>query len=229
MAKNNDDFEKALLGKRIPILTLDNNWHRLFTQTEPTATISKLEEKINNKLKRQGKLNTELKEVRKIKKRLMDEIVDTMNDLGDKEPSEKISKKMNDNKRLIEECNQKIDDNNDELFDISKEINELNHELMMETMEVCYAQIQDNYKDIVAISKWIDQIRIDLKKNVVIKQQKMARNQSFYAYMHNIFGADVIDLFDMKYNVTPPPLKASKPETQADDSAQKEATDSKEQ
>lgn len=229
MAKNNDDFEKALQGKRIPILTLDNNWHRLFTQTEPTATISKLEEKINNKLKRQGKLNTELKEVRKIKKRLMDEIVDTMNDLGDKEPSEKISKRMNDNKRLIEECNQKIDDNNDELFDISKEINELNHELMMETMEVCYAQIQDNYKDIVAISKWIDQIRIDLKKNVVIKQQKMARNQSFYAYMHNIFGADVIDLFDMKYNVTPPPLKASKPETQADDSTQKEATDGKEQ
>ena len=38
---------------------------------------------------------------------------------------------------------------------------------------------------------------------MVIKQQRLKRNQDFYTYMHDIFGADVINLFDMKYNVEP--------------------------
>lgn len=216
MAKKTNEFEAALKNKKIPILTLDNNWHKLFTQTEPTDSILKLEEHLNSRLKKQGKLNNELKELKKIKKRLMDEIVETMNELGDSEPSSKVKKKMDDNRRLIEECNKKSDENNDELFDLSREINEINYELMLETMEICYAQIQDNYNEISSISKWIDEIRIELKKKVVIKQQKTIRNQNFYNYMHNIFGAEVINLFDMKYNVTPPELNVSKAEPESE-------------
>ena len=54
MSKQTDEFEKALEGKKIPILTLDNNWHRLFTQTEPNQRIKELEEELNNLLKEQG-------------------------------------------------------------------------------------------------------------------------------------------------------------------------------
>ena len=49
-------------------------------------------------------------------------------------------------------------------------------------------------------SKWIKEIRRELKKKVVRKQEKEAINHHLYAYMHDIFGADVIELFDMKYN-----------------------------
>lgn len=213
MAKKTNEFEDSLKGKNIPILTLDNNWHKLFTQTEPTESIKKLEEKLNTKLKRQGKLNNELKEIKKIKKKLMDEIVETMNELGDSTPSAKVKKKMDDNRRLIEECNKKNDENNDELFDLSREIEDINYDLMLETMEVCYAQIQDNYKEITAITKWIEDIRIELKKKVVIKQQKTIRNQNFYNYMHNLFGVEVINLFDMKYNVNYPVLKTPQKES----------------
>ena len=203
MAKKSDDFEKALSGKRIPILTLDNNWHRLFTQTEPTPRIKELEEELNELLKTQGKFNTEQKNLKTLKKKLMDEIVETMEEIGDGKPSKKSEKKMEDNKRLIEECNQKIDDNNDTLLDLPKKINDLNYQLMLETMRICYEQIQENNSDISSIGKWIDEIRIELKKKVALKQHKMIKNQNFYAYMHNIFGADVIDIFDMKYHVEP--------------------------
>lgn len=203
MPKTDEDFKKALEGKKIPILTLDNNWHRLFTQTEPTDEIKELEEKLNNLLKRQGKLNTEGKDVKKIKKKLMDEIMEMSNELGDKEPSKKVSKKMDDNKRLIEECNQKLADNEDELLDLPKQIDEVNYRLMLATMETCYEQIQSNYEEITEIGKWIDEIRVELKKKVALKQQKTTRNQNFYTYMHNIFGSDVIDVFDMKYQVEP--------------------------
>ena len=34
---------------------------------------------------------------------------------------------------------------------------------------------------------------------MVRKEEMQRRNQDLYAYMHDIFGADVIELFDMKF------------------------------
>lgn len=200
--KNEKDFKKALENVNIPILTLDNTWHRLFTQTEASEEITQLSEELNNLLKKQGKLNTDTKEVKVLKKRLMDEIVVNMDELKST-PSKKLEKKLEDNKRLIEECNQKLEDFENESYDIPKMITEVNYRLMLETMKVCYEQIQENNTDIEEISKWVEEIRVELKKKVVTKQQKLRRNQNFYTYMHDIFGADVIEIFDMKYNVVP--------------------------
>lgn len=202
MSQKNDAFLNALKDKKIPVLTLDNNWHRLFTQAEPSEEITQLEQELNALLKKQGKLNTDTKEIRKLKKRLMDEIVTLMNELGEK-PSKQTEKKLNDNKKLIEECNEKLEEFGDDLYDVPKKINEINNKLMLETMAVCYDEIQDNNAEIEELTSKIDELRVELKKCVVRKQQKVTRNQNFYNYMHNIFGADVIDIFDMKYNVQP--------------------------
>mgnify|MGYP006990361326 CR=1 FL=1 len=32
------------------------------------------------------------------------------------------------------------------------------------------------------------------------KQEMEQRNHAIYSYMHALFGAEVIDMFDMKYN-----------------------------
>ena len=175
--KNEKDFKKALENVNIPILTLDNTWHRLFTQTEASEEITELSEELNNLLKKQGKLNTDTKEVKVLKKRLMDEIVVNMDELKST-PSKKLEKKLEDNKRLIEECNQKLEDFENESYDIPKMITEVNYRLMLETMKVCYEQIQENNTDIEEISKWVEEIRVELKKKVVTKQQKLRRNQN---------------------------------------------------
>lgn len=202
MPRKDEVFIPALKDKKIPILTLDNNWHRLFTQNEPSPEIIKLENELNDLLKAQGKMNSETREIKSIKKRLMDEIVGLM-DEHQKHPSKSIEKKLNDNKRLIEECNEKLEKYADDLKDIPKRIDEVNFELMLATMEICYEQISENNEEIEEISKWVEKMRVELKKKVVIKQQKLKRNQNFYTYMHNIFGVDVINIFDMKYGVIP--------------------------
>ena len=74
MSRKEEVFIPALENKKIPLLTLDNTWHRLFTQTEPSDEITALEEELNDLLKKQGKLNTDIKDIRALKKRLMDEI-----------------------------------------------------------------------------------------------------------------------------------------------------------
>ena len=202
MSRKDDVFIPALKDKKIPLLTLDNTWHRLFTQTDPSPEIVKLSEELNELLKKQGKLNNDTKDIKALKKRLMAEIVEQMDALSEN-PSKALEKKLNDNKRLIEECNQKLEEFGDDIYEIPKQINDVNYRLMLATMEVCYEQIQDNNAEIEEISNWVNEIRAELKKKVVRKQQKLKRNQNFYTYMHDIFGADVINIFDMKYNIEP--------------------------
>ena len=63
MSRSDDVFRPALAGRKIPILTLDGKWHQLFNQTQPDKRIKRLEEKLNDLLKRQGKANTEIKDI----------------------------------------------------------------------------------------------------------------------------------------------------------------------
>ena len=196
MALEEETFREALVGKKIPILTLDNQWHKLFTQTGDNDEIHDLEEKLNELLKRQGKLNTEVKSLSSYKKKLMQEIVSIM-ELPDSSAKEK---KMSENKRMIEEANQKLDDYNDELMELPKMIDDANMELMLATMRVCYGKIQQNIKDIEAINQWVSEFKVMLKRKILLKQSKEIWNDETYSYMHAIFGPYVIEMFDMKYN-----------------------------
>lgn len=198
MARKDDVFKAALSGKRIPVLTLDSKWHQLFTQAKPDRRIRRLEEKLNDLLKRQGKANTEVKEIRKLKKRLMQEIVENAQEAS-VENDGKAQKKAEDNKRLIGDCNKKIDAYEDELLSLPREIDDVNMDLMLATMDVCYDRLKANEAEITEIAKWAAQVKEELKEKLVRKQEMESMNQGLYSYMHDIFGADVIDIFDMKY------------------------------
>jgi hypothetical protein len=87
----------------------------------------------------------------------------------------------------------------DELLDIPREIDSKNRELMFLTMGYCYNQLLTNKKEAVEIDEWIKDIRVKLKKNIIRKQNRVINNKEMYAYMHDIFGKDVLDLFDVRY------------------------------
>lgn len=199
MSRADEIFKPALVGKKIPILTLDNKWHKLFTQSEFTPELKGMEKNLNDMLKRQAKLNTETKELKKLKKKLMDEVVILADEMGD-HPTKKQDKEMADHKRLIEECNEKMDDYEEEMVELPRQINQLNNQLMLITMDVCYRKLQQNTKELSEIEEWISGIRRELKKKVVRKQEKEAVINRLYGYMHDIFGAEVIELFDMQYD-----------------------------
>lgn len=192
MSRKEEIFIPALEGKNIPIISLDNKWYRLMSGLEKTKRMQELEEQLKNLLKRQGKLNTETKALKQEKKRLMEDIVGGMENSN--------ARKQEEYKKKIQECNDKLAEYQDELLSLPKEINEVNYELMLETMQLCYEEIQENTQKIVDIANWIDNIRIELKKNIVRKQQYEMQNQNMYTYMHDIFGAEVINIFDMTYN-----------------------------
>ncbi len=224
MSKSDDVFKSALVGKKIPILTLDNKWHRLFTQSEFTPELKGMEKNLNDMLKRQAKLNSETKELKKLKKKLMDEVVILADAMGE-HPTKKQDKEMADHKRLIEECNEKMDEYEEELVELPRQINQLNNQLMLITMDVCYRKLQQNTKELSEIEEWIGGIRRELKKKVVRKQEKEAVINRLYAYMHDIFGAEVIELFDMQYD---PEEKYRRKETGAQAAGQEKQAEGQE-
>jgi len=193
LANTSESFKAALDGKSVPILPLDNKWYRLMSRLDKTDSMSALEEEIKELLKRQGKLNTLCKEIKKKKNRLLNEMVGNM----DAEDARELQEQ---GKAQVEEYNAQMEAYQDELLDLPKLINEKNYLLMLETMALCYEALHTNSEKIMQISEWIDNIRIELKKNIVKKQESELKNQEMYAYMHDIFGPDVIDIFDMQYN-----------------------------
>lgn len=190
-------FSEALQGKKIPILTLDNKWYKLLDQ-DSRSQLSDSEEALNSLLRRQGKLNTEVKNIKKLKKRLMSEIVELAEDSAQVE--DETTKKIEQNKKLVEECNEKLSVYKDELLEIPMEIDKLNSRLMMATMEQCYETMHENTKEIEEISKWVTEVRIELKKKLIKKQEMEQKNHAIYSYMHDVFGAEVIDLFDIQFH-----------------------------
>ena len=201
MAHSENAFKEALAGKEIPLLTLDNKWHQLFTQaqTEIPAEGQRGEVKLNELIKRQGKLNTESKDIRKVKKKLMTEIME-MADLSGGNPDAATEKKMEDNRRLINECNERLEDYARELRLLPEEIAQINHKLMLITMDICYQKIAENTREIDKIEEWVKDIRIEMKKKLIRKAENEQEVFSLYSYMHDIFGAEVIEIFDLKYN-----------------------------
>lgn len=199
MSRTDDIYKPALQQAKLPILTLDNNWHKLFTQADGGPEIRKLEHKLNNLLKKQGKVNTEQKKVKALKRKLMDEIME-LADQYDASGDEAALKKLDEHKRLVEECNGKIEEIQDDAKDLPREIQSVNYELMLKTMEVCYDRLKKNREEIEYYEDWIKNVRVELKKNIIRKQEKEADTYELYSYMHNIFGPDVIDIFDMHYD-----------------------------
>ncbi len=207
-------FEAALKANRIPTLVLDQKWHRLFAISGKPENVRTLEVEEKEILLRQGKLNQEIKDLKKIKSDLMKGIVDNMEGADAKKATQESEKKLSENKRLLDETNAKIEADEDELMDIPKLLKEKNDELMLATMTYCYARLRTNASEAKEITDWITNVRIELKKNIIKKQNREINNKEIYSYLHDLFGKDVMQLFDVKYEEELP-IEAPKEEVSA--------------
>ena len=120
MAASHEKFNNAIGSVKIPILILDNKWHRIFGKMNPTEEIKTLEKELGELLKRQGKLVNENKDLKRIKSELMSDIVSNIDGVDNRDEDDAVDKKLNDNKRLINDVNEKLDNNEEELKELER-------------------------------------------------------------------------------------------------------------
>lgn len=194
------EFLEAIKDIRIPILVLDEKWHHLFKGIGKTDEILEREKEVDALLKLQGKLNDDLRALKKIKNDLMQGIVDNMDAVDSANSDSSRRQKIEENKRLIDEVNEKMNECEDRLLELPRELDMANKNLMIYSMDYCYRKLRENSKEIEEIGRWISEIRVELKKKILIKQNDEHKNEEIYSYMHDILGAVVIDVFDLQYD-----------------------------
>ena len=171
LLKNSDVF------KNIPILTLDERWYHLINEKNKTDEIAYWEKQVNELLKKQGRINNDIKDIKKLKKQLINDVVENMED--DDSSRQK--------QRLIQESNDKIASLEDELLEVPRELARANEKLLTETLKACYDRMNANTEDIEVLDKWINATRVKLKKNILIKQDV---NNNMYSLIHDIIGPE---------------------------------------
>lgn len=196
--KDEKEYLEALAQKKVPILVLDQKWHRVFALNGKPQNVKVQESALNELLERQGQLNNDVKDLKKTKAKLMENIVQNMEGTHEENINDISSRKLEEDRRLIDEINGRIEESEDELMELPRKIQETNRTLMISTMQFCYQKLRDNVSEIDEITEWITQVRIDLKKNIIKKQNREINNRQIYSYMHDIFGAQILDLFDLK-------------------------------
>ena len=200
MKMDDEAFEAAIKEARVPVLVLDQKWHRLFAISGKPEEVKAVEVQVNELLAKQGKLNEQIKKLKKTKAELMEQIRENMEGADSAKAASQKEQQLDEAKRQLDAAKQKQEEAEDELLGVPRAINEKNNELMLLTMQFAYDKLRSNTDEINQVSEWIADVRVKLKKNIIKKQNREINNKEMYSYMHDIFGKDMMRMFDVHYD-----------------------------
>ncbi|MEG1458227.1 MAG: hypothetical protein RR056_03320 [Acetivibrio sp.] len=194
---SNMNLKEIILKCRVPILTLDERWHNLFPEEVKTPKIKELEKRLNDLIKSQGKLSTDMGDLKKLKKTLMDGVIA---DMGENTGfAEKMKQKKQEKvQKLILEINDKLKQADDALDERPDEIKSANADLLLECIRIWYMELDKNNQEISQITKWVEEVRERLKEKLLLKQDKEIENNDIYSYMHTLLGPKVMEEMDSR-------------------------------
>lgn len=181
-----EEIYNEIKALRIPVLTLNKNWHDLFFEGK-SREIERLEKELNNALKTQGKVNTERIELNQLKQTLMKQILENM----DAQENTKESKKVEKSKELIEEINDKLILLEDKGLDVPDEIREANINLLMAGMEELCTKSMKNEGEIEELEEMIKEARIELKKKILLREQKIEEKEAIDKFFNKTVGRHI--------------------------------------
>ena len=151
-------------------------------------------------MKKQGQTNHDLKEYEKARKVVMENVLKNMTD-GNEQDSDIRGKKQDANQKLLEELKEKIR-STEELQDrLPEEIKEANHELLLESMRECYDTLVNNTSAIRYEEQKIQEMRAELTEHILRKQDMEMQSSETYKFMHDLLGAELLEIFDREYDV----------------------------
>lgn len=188
---------ELIVDKKVHLLVLDQKWHELFKGKKPLR-IQQLEKKLNDLLKEQGTLTTELKEYRKLKQKMMAEIVSGMGDAYDGQ-DKKALKTLERNKKYIEQINNKLEHHEKRLGKVPDLIQETNKELVNATMKQFYQTMLSRKQTAERLEEEVKRLQIEIKEAIENRDQAKAYHQELYGYIHDVVGPNIIEQYDRYY------------------------------
>lgn len=193
--EGNIDLTEIFRNKKIPILTLDERWLALFPEQEMTVGMKQLRDRVNTLLKKQGKTVDDIKNLKRVKKKLMQEIVENM-EVDDSFLGKIKGKKLEKNQKLILDIKDELIEREDQLAELPYEIRNANAELMNASAIICYNKLENNNRQVKQLEENIANMRIQLKEMILKKQDLETETNEIYTYMHDVLGAKTMEFLD---------------------------------
>ena len=181
------------IDKNTHLLVLDQKWHELFRDGKP-GKVLRLEKELNDLLKKQGTCTTELKEYSELKKKMMDEIVNSMKEAYDEKDKAAI-KKMEKNKKYIDQINKKLEHHQRELTDMPERISEVNKKLVNATMHCFYHTMTQRRQKSDELEEEVTQLKAKFSDTIIRRDEAKELYQQLYGYIHAVVGPDIIEQY----------------------------------
>ncbi len=197
--KNNINREllwEAIKNKKIAVLTLDSRWNMLFEDARKQPVIKKLVKQLNGLFKEQGGTVNKVKDMKVLKKKLMNNVIDNMEESSDENVNKLRNRKQEANHKLIGDINSQLSESSDRLMELPYEIQRVNQELLLESMLICYDTINTNNLEINALDADIERLNEQLREARVRKVSLEKETNAMYSFMHDMVGGEIIDIFD---------------------------------
>ncbi len=186
------------IDKTTHLLVLDQKWHQLFKGRKPLR-IAVLEKELKQLLKKQGTYTTELKEYSALKKKMMDEIMESMGQVYDEENSS-AKKQMEKNKNYIEEINKKLEHHHAGLTDLPEKIAETNKKLVNATMKHFYHTMREKKENAELLERDVIRLKEEISETIIKRDEAKEEYQKLYGYIHDVVGFDIIEKYDKYYS-----------------------------
>lgn len=184
-------FLQSIQGENLPILTLDPSWHALFVNGNKSSEVRRLERRLTDLLKQQGRLNNENRDMKGQKKRLMGRIFYNMSAMGEENDRRKAKQR-----EMIEEINMRVVQNEDVLGLLPEQIKRVNEELLLETLKTVYQQVEVNRERIGQLDDSIERIRAELSARLLEKQNRENYNHEVFNSLKEIVGMKPVEIYE---------------------------------
>lgn len=201
-SQDSEDREKLftsteLRHQKMPIATLDHSWHQLITEIK-TPQIQILEKELTELLKQQGKLNTDYTEYTRMKKDMLDTILNLTHEAFELKSQDAI-KKIDDQQKMILKINENLEKIESDLEVVPKRIQEVNGILLDQTVQLCYGYINQYKGKSEEMDEEIQIIRKELMDKTEVKKAYDKKAEQLYQYLHQLVGPGFIEKLDKKY------------------------------
>jgi hypothetical protein len=192
-------FDRRVLRKNdISLLILDERWNSLFSATDKTPEIISCETRIKDLLKKQSRLNQELKDIGLIKKKCMNRILELTTEAFENN-SKSAKNEMQSCEKEIIRINDRVQNIDKTLDNFPDMIKEVNLELLEFTVNLVYFKIRSNKKRVKELEVLINELKSKLKEYINEKESLSQDDSDTYSYFHDLLGAEELERLDKKF------------------------------
>ena len=194
----NIDFKDNIVKKnKIPILIYVPEWIQLFSGNK-SRSMQKIITGLEGLIARSKECESELDNLGKRKKTVMNKILYLSKDINDNNNKEALPKMEEAEKEIIM-INQKLPKLMEELEAIPDRINDMNTQLLKETIRKAYELIKESRSESERSQEQVNEIRQKLAELIQKKVDAEERVNKLYSFIHGMVGADEMENLDKSF------------------------------